>query len=71
MDNFCDARGIWRCEADPLVQVFLGLIIGCAFVWFLLWLCLIYRGKHHFYGLPYTDYKVANLFLRLQVMLLL
>ncbi|KAK9824760.1 hypothetical protein WJX74_005593 [Apatococcus lobatus] len=64
--SYCDERSVWRCDASRLVQVLLGLIVGCAFAWFTLWLNLIYRAKHHLYGLPYTDYKVANLFLRLQ-----
>lgn len=67
MDKNCDQPGVWRCDADRLVQVLLGLIVGCAVLWFLMWLCLIYRAKSHFYGLPYADYKVPNLFLRLQV----
>ena len=58
---------VWICHTSARVQITTALIVALGMAWFALWLFLIYYGKHHLYGLPYTDFKVANLFLRLQV----
>ena len=63
----CSVEAVWDCSVSLVVQILVGLIGVAAFIWFLMWLYLTYRAKHHLNGLPYTEYKIANLFLRLQV----
>lgn len=50
-------------------QVFIGLMLGCSLAFFLLWIYYIYHGKHTLNQRAYTDYKVGNMLLRLQVRL--
>ena len=62
------------CDNDPALCELTGgmlaavaCIVAFSGVWFVLWLFLLYRAKRNLLNLPYADYKVANLFLRLQV----
>lgn len=55
------------CQFPSGLQVTTALIVAFSGIWFLLWLHLIYRAKRHLLELPYADFKIANLFLRLQV----
>ena len=49
------------------MQATIGIILFFGAVWFLLWLQLMYSGKHHLNSLPYFEYKLGNLAVRLQV----
>ncbi|KAK9818602.1 hypothetical protein WJX74_009103 [Apatococcus lobatus] len=57
---------IQDCSESVVEQVFVGLLLGCSMVFFLLWIWYIYHGKHVLNQRAYNDYKVGNMLLRLQ-----
>ncbi|KAK9861930.1 hypothetical protein WJX84_008755 [Apatococcus fuscideae] len=65
-EAICTNETVWECQLSAPTQTVLGIVAGCGFLWFALWLYLIYQGKASLYGRPYVEYKLANLIIRLQ-----
>ena len=55
------------CTENATEHTFIGLLIGCSLMYFLLWVYYVYHGKHILNKRAYNDYKVGNMVIRLQV----
>ena len=55
------------CQVNPITQLTIAFILFFGSCWFVLWLCLIYRSKANLLRSPYTDFKMGNLAMRIQV----
>ncbi|KAK9837540.1 hypothetical protein WJX84_004530 [Apatococcus fuscideae] len=66
-DNGGDCTS-WRfdCTVNATTQGLIALILFFGACWFALWLYLLYRSKGHLFRQPYSDFKMANLSLRIQ-----
>ena len=58
------------CAVGPVEHVLVGIMILASLLYFGSWVFFIYRSKFALNRKPYSDFKIANLMLRIQVRLL-
>ena len=57
------------CKNSAVEQALIGILILASLCYFLCWTLCIYFSKHGLDAKPYTDFKVGNLMLRIQVLI--
>lgn len=55
------------CKSTPIEHTLVGILILATLCYFLCWTLCIYFSKHGLDAKPYSDFKVGNLMLRIQV----
>lgn len=55
------------CAASTVEHVFVGLLMLASLCYFACWIFCIYRSKSMLNRKPYSDFKIGNLILRIQV----